>query len=555
MIAELSIQHLVLAEEVELQLDAGLVALTGETGAGKSLIGQALDLVTGGRAQSGMVRRGEETARIDLALEFTGPQREAIDAELAELGLPATESGRVVVRRELKAAGGTRAWVGGAAVSLRTLTALWKHRLRRIDQGATTIFGSPAGRLHLLDRALKDQRLLSQMADHANAWRLAKTQLDELTEQLERQQDQRDLMRHWVDELSEFAPEEGEFDALIEQRRHARETKSLRAALQRAETIIGSDRGMLSGMNELRSIALQTQESEPLHELLSRADQAIDGYLRHLQLCTADLAMIDEDAIQERLFRWRDLARKHRCQEAELCDYFERLQLELAQLDAPETALASARSAAQAALSTARRTAQKLSAARKRAAQAVLKRLGEFLPELGFQGAELRFELTQRAEPSALGWDELQILLQANPGEGYTPIQSGASGGEKARILLALDCSLPRTDALNTVFYDEVDAGMGGLAAAAVARLLRQQSQDVQVLVVTHQASVAAAAHQHLRVHKHTTKGRTHLQIDDLNGAEREREVVRMTSGDVAVDAAQVVARALLDEGGERATV
>lgn len=249
------------------------------------------------------------------------------------------------------------------------------------------------------------------------------------------------------------------------------------------------------------------------------------------------------------------MARKHRCQEAELCDYFERLQLELAQLDAPETALASARSAAQAALSTARRTAQKLSAARKRAAQAVLKRLGEFLPELGFQGAELRFELMQRAEPSALGWDELQILLQANPGEGYTPIQSGASGGEKARILLALDCSLPRTDALNTVFYDEVDAGMGGLAAAAVARLLRQQSQDVQVLVVTHQASVAAAAHQHLRVHKHTTKGRTHLQIDDLNGAEREREVVRMTSGDVAVDAAQVVARALLDEGGERATV
>ena len=108
MIAELSIQHLVLAEEVELQLGAGLVALTGETGAGKSLIGQALDLVTGGRAQSGMVRRGEETARIDLALEFTGPQREAIDVELAELGLPATESGRAVVRRELKAAGGTR---------------------------------------------------------------------------------------------------------------------------------------------------------------------------------------------------------------------------------------------------------------------------------------------------------------------------------------------------------------------------------------------------------------------------------------------------------------
>ena len=138
----------------------------------------------------------------------------------------------------------------------------------------------------------------------------------------------------------------------------------------------------------------------------------------------------------------------------------------------------------------------------------MLKRLGEFLPELGFQGAELRFELTQRAEPSALGWDELQILLQANPGEGYTPIQSGASGGEKARILLALDCSLPRTDALNTVFYDEVDAGMGGLAAAAVAPAAATKPGCPSPRGDA-SASVAAAAHQHLRAHKHTTRPNT----------------------------------------------
>ena len=146
-------------------------------------------------------------------------------------------------------------------------------------------------------------------------------------------------------------------------------------------------------------------------------------------------------------------------------------------------------------------------------------------------------------------------MLQANPGEGFAPVQDGASGGEKARILLALDCSLPRTDYLTTIFYDEVDAGMGGKTAAAVARLLAQQSHHLQVLVVTHQAAVAAAAEQHIQVTKSTKNGRTQLQTADLQGSEREDELVRMTSGDVAVEAAQVVARALIDESTNHATV
>ena len=282
MIAELSIQNLVLADQIELQFKPGLVVLTGETGAGKSLIGQALYLATGGRAKSGLVRRGQDHARVDLVLQFDNTEQQAVDQELQALGLPQSESGRVIVRREIKASGGTRSWVGGAPVSLRSLSSLWKQRLARIDQGAATILESGSGRLELLDRALDDNSLLQKMADEAKKWQDAQAHQRALQEQLEHQKDQREMMRHWVDELAEFAPEPDEFDELIEQRRVVRNQRQQKASLQRAEAIIGGDRGILSGLNELRSIAARSEESEQFYDFVAQADQAVDSFLRVL---------------------------------------------------------------------------------------------------------------------------------------------------------------------------------------------------------------------------------------------------------------------------------
>lgn len=555
MIAELSIQNLVLADRIELQFKPGLVVLTGETGAGKSLIGQALYLATGGRAKSGLVRRDQNHARIDLVLQFSGAEQRIVDEELKELGLPQSESGRIIVRREIKASGGTRSWVGGVPVSLRSLSSLWKQRLARIDQGAATILESSSGRLALLDRALDDSALLKRMADAAKQWQTAQAHQKQLQEQLEHQKDQRDLIRHWVDELAEFDPQPDEFDELVEQRRIVRNQRQQKASLQRAETIIGSDRGILSGLNELRSIAARSEQAEQFYDLVAQADQAIDNFLRILQDQASGLLKIDEDALQDRLFRWRDLARKHRCNDTDLATHYQTLVADLEQLDNPETALKQAELETQKTRAHAEKVAQQLSRARKKAARETSKKLSQTLPDLGFKGAEIKLDIHRKLELSPTGWDQFEIMLQANPGEGFAPVQDGASGGEKARILLALDCSLPRTDYLTTIFYDEVDAGMGGKTAAAVARLLAQQSHHLQVLVVTHQAAVAAAAEQHIQVTKSTKNGRTQLQTADLQGSEREDELVRMTSGDVAVEAAQVVARALIDESTNHATV
>jgi DNA repair protein RecN (Recombination protein N) len=555
MIAELSIENLVLADRIELLFKPGLVVLTGETGAGKSLIGQALYLATGGRAKSGLVRRGQDHARVDLVLQFDGAEQQIIDQELKLLGLPQSESGRIIVRREIKASGGTRSWVGGVPVSLRSLSSLWKQRLARIDQGAAAVLESSSGRLALLDRSLNDAALLQKMADAAKKWQDAQAHQKELQDQLEHQKDQREMIRHWVDELAQFDPQPDEFDELIEQRRIVRNQRQQKASLQRAETIIGSDRGILSGLNELRSIAARSEKSEQFYEFIAQADQAVDSFLRVLQNQTSDLLKIDEEALQDRLFRWRDLARKHRCNDTDLATHYQTLVADLEQLDNPETALKLAEIATQKTRAQAEKVAHQLTRARQKSAQEITKKLSKILPDLGFKGAEIQLDINRKSQLNSTGWDQFDILLQANPGEGFSPVQEGASGGEKARILLALDCSLPRTDYLTTIFYDEVDAGMGGKTAAAVARLLAQQSQHLQVLVVTHQAAVAAAAKQHIQVTKSTQNGRTQLQTCDLQGIDREDELVRMTSGDVAIEAAQVVARALIDESTNHATV
>jgi DNA repair protein RecN (Recombination protein N) len=553
MIAELSINNLVLADRLQLQLHHGLVALTGETGAGKSLVGQALGLACGGRTKAGLVRRGEDSARVEMALEFDGNARGAVDEELKSFGLPLSEEGRVVLRRELTNDGKSRSWINGVAVSLRTLSSLWSERLRRIDQGAAAQLALPDKRLALIDRALPASNRLKEMAKAAMVWRRAADRLAELKEELQRNQDQRELLRHWCQEMESFAPEEGEWDELVATRKKAREQREQRAALLRAERVIGGDRGMLQALNELRRIAISSPNPDPLHDWAAKADHGIDNFLRCLQDQASDLIEVDLDSLQERLFRWRDLARKHRCNEVELPAHLVQIQAQLARLDAPEDALKAAQSLAASSRTAAETLAQALSEARGKAAAKLERKLNKLLPELGFSGAAIEIEIKRAEGLTRLGWDRAEFHFQANPGEGFAPLEKSASGGEKARLLLALDCSLPRRDLLTSVFYDEIDAGMGGRAAQAVAKLLQSQGKQVQVLVVSHQAAVAATAEQHICVTKSTVKGRTFLSLNSLTGKAREAELARMTSGDVAPDAAAEVARALLDEGQSHA--
>ena len=234
MIRQLTLNRFVLAEQVRLTLDQGLIALTGETGAGKSLMGQALTLVGGGRANASLVRRGEDKARVDLVLEFNPKRATEVDQTLEDLGLPTTESGQLIVRRDLCTEGKSRAWVNGASVSLRTLKNLFQGRIHHIDQGAASDLESADKRLALLDRALASTRPKDRMAGAALAWRQAQQRLDDLKQQLADNQDHLELIRHWVHELDELSPEEGEWDTLVEQRRILRDQRDQKAGLARA---------------------------------------------------------------------------------------------------------------------------------------------------------------------------------------------------------------------------------------------------------------------------------------------------------------------------------
>ena len=393
------------------------------------------------------------------------------------------------------------------------------------------------------------------MAGAALAWRQAQQRLDDLKQQLADNQDHLELIRHWVHELDELSPEEGEWDTLVEQRRILRDQRDQKAGLARAERLITGAGGFLEHVVELRRIATASDSADALHALTHVADDALDEFLKTLQSELSGTQNINEDELNDRMFRWRDLARKNRCSEHELSQRHKALKTELETLNAPEEALGKAEAEAASCRAEAEACAQRLTEVRTQAAQRLEKKMNKLLPKLGFMGATLRVEIRRADRLSTTGWDRMDLMLEANPGEGFGPVHAQASGGEKARLLLALDCSLPRRDHLCTVFYDEIDAGMGGRAAQAVARLLQKQSEGLQVLVVTHQAAVAAAAHQQFRLQKARQGRRTVLDVKELKATEREAELARMTSGDAAPQAATAVARALLEEGQTRGPV
>jgi DNA repair protein RecN (Recombination protein N) len=545
---QLSIRDVVLIDRLELEFEPGLGVLTGETGAGKSILLDSLGLALGVRADTGLVRQGQ--AQASVAAEFELPAGHSAFALLAEQGIEPEPGEPLLVRRSLKADGGSRAFAGGAGVPASLL--------RDIANGLVEIHGQHDDR-GLLNprghRALLDLYGRIDTAPVAKTWaevERLEQELRQAREAAEAAERDRDWLEHAAREIAEMAPEPGEATSLAEQRAAMQAGAKAEEALAGLDELLGGSDGALA---QLRAAARRIERGAADHPLLAEAlaslDRAlIEGHEAEDKIARAieALAFSPErlEAVEARLFDIRGLARKHRVEPDALAALGEELTAKLALIEAGgeriaalEVELVEARARYdQSAIEL--RTTRQESAARLNEAVA-----GELHP-LKLDAAKFRTALSD-ADPGPSGIDRVEFEVSTNPGAPFGPLTRIASGGELSRFILALKVALAEAGTAQTMIFDEIDRGVGGAVASAIGERLARLAQKSQLLVVTHSPQVAARAAHHYRIEKAHEDGVTRTTVRKLTPDERREEIARMLSGAAITDEARAQAARLLE--------
>ena len=584
MLTTLSIRDFVLIDQLNLELGMGLTTLTGETGAGKSILLDALGVCIGLRASPDMVRRGARQASITAV--FDVPDRHPVFHELRELGLQIDDS-ELVLRRLIQADGRSRAFVNDEPTSAGTLRRLGETMVE--IQGQFDLHGllSPAHHRSVLDAFAGHGNLLSAVQRSHEALQAAEAELERAREDLAQAQREESYLRHATEELEELAPEVGEVARLEARRGLLANMAGVQEAVeQAAHALYGGGAGSGGGGNAdggggdtsgegadarlnqaYRALERASERGggEALQPALAAVDRAaveVNEALAQLQAVEqaleADPAALAQ--VEDRLFRYRELARKHNGTPDDLAPLLDRFRRGLEALDDSSAHM----EALEAALARARaqydEAAQRLSASRHEAALRLDQTVMGELPVLKLEHARFRTEIVTDAEGrSALGADAVTFTAATNAGAAFTGIQKTASGGELSRFLLALKVALANDNPLPTLVFDEVDAGVGGATAEAVGRRLQKLARRVQVLVITHSPQVAAKGAHHLRVSKSDTAARDGgaggmsdsspnmtTDVRPLSADERRLEIARMVAGDSLTPEAEAAAQALL---------
>ena len=540
----LALRDFVIVSELELELASGFSVLTGETGAGKSILIDALQLVTGGRADVGAVREG--ASRTDVSAEFDTST--AIDAWLDEAGFGA--NGSLLLRRTVDTQGKSRAWINGSAATATQLRELGEQLLDIHGQHAWQSLTRPDAVRSLLDAyAGLDTATMTQLWQ---GWRQAQSALTQAQEAQATLQTERERLAWQIGELDKLAPGADEWVELNTE--HGR--------LSNAQALLDAANGAVQSLDEEEHSAVQTlhracqllqqqEQVEPVFKglaevLASSLAQVEDtvhslrAYLRRTELDPQRLAELDE-----RLSLWMSLARRYRRDPSELPALLTQWQQELKQLDAAAD-LAALEAAEQRAQRAYQQEARRISQARAKAAPRLARAITQAMQGLGMQGGQFEVALTTAAQAMQHGLEDVGFLVAGHAGSTPRPVNKVASGGELSRMALAIAVTTSQLGTAQTLIFDEVDAGVGGAVAETVGRLMQQLGQDRQVLAVTHLPQVAACADHHLVVAKQLTGGATRSSVSPVQGEKRVGEVARMLGGERLSDTTLAHAREML---------
>lgn len=548
MLRQLAIHNVVLVERLELEFEPGLGVLTGETGAGKSILLDALGLALGSRADAGLVRTGQDTASVTAELELRPghPAHGALAEQ--EIGVEAGEP--LIIRRTLKSDGGSRAFVGGTSVPAGLL--------REVGSLAIEIHGQQDDRGLLNSRghrALLDLFGKLDARKVAEAWAEVtriESELGQARAVAAAAERDREWLEHASGEIEALAPEPGEETRLAEER------ATMQAGLKAGESLTGLDEllgGSEGALALLRQAARRIERGAADHPLLAEAlaslDRAVieageaeDRIARAADALASDPARLEQ--AEARLFDIRALARKHRVEPDALAVLGCQMREQLAAIDAGGERIAELDRQLVAAREVYTSAADALNRERHDAAARLDAAVASELAPLKLDAARFRTSIGA-SEPGPVGTDRVEFEVSTNPGAPFGPLTRIASGGEMSRFILALKVALAEAGTAGTMIFDEIDRGVGGAVASAIGERLARLAETSQVLVVTHSPQVAARASHHYRIEKSHGPDGTRTHVRKLSAEERREEIARMLSGAWVTEEARAQASRLLD--------
>jgi DNA repair protein RecN (Recombination protein N) len=549
MLTALSIRDVVLIEALDLEFEHGLGVLTGETGAGKSILLDALGLALGARGESSLVRQG--AAQASVAATFDPPP--GIAAVLEENGLEIDPGEPVIIRRIVKADGGSRAFINDQPASAALLRELGTHLVEIHGQHDDRGLLNPRGHRALLDAFARAD--VSATATAHKAWRAAQEALAAARAEQEEAERDREWLEHAVAELRVLAPEPGEEETLAERRANMQRGEKIAGDLQSvADLLDGSDGGLAKLRQAARILDRIGGDHPALAEALESIDRAInDGSEAQDKIDrAADALAFDPNALEAdeaRLFELRGVARKHRVQPDDLAALADELSGRLERVESGGAGIARLEMAVEEAHRGYAEAAQALSRQRSDAATRLDLAVAAELAPLKLDAARFRTAVEQLDESQwgAAGMDRVEFLVSTNPGAPFAPLAKIASGGELSRFILALKVALAEEGGAGTLIFDEVDRGVGGAVASAIGERLARLAGGAQVLVVTHSPQVAARGVRHLLIAKSHDGFVTRTGVTPLDAVERREEIARMLSGAQITDEARAQAERLLE--------
>ena len=535
MLTNLYIENIAVIEKTSVDLDKGLNVLTGETGAGKSIIIDSINAVLGSRTSRDLIRNGCENAFVSA--EFTQPSERAVQA-LAEFGFE-PEDGAFILQRELKLNGSGKCRINGRPATAAVLRAAAVYLINIHGQHESYELMSPELHINYIDKLADDEKELAEYREAFGRYKALRAELDRSQYDEAERERRLDLLRYQTEELENAGMYVGEYEDLTEQRSRIENKERIAAAFSEAKELLnggddtdGAIQALEHASASLDGIAGVYADVAPLNERLNNAVYELEDILNEIAGMSDDA---DSDAesleeIEDRLDLIRRLGRKYGNTIEEMLDFLEKARAELEKLESYEENREALENDCKNAYDTAKRLAVGLSELRSATAKKFSAEVKREMSYLDMPNVELVVRQTSR-ELDNNGCDDIEILISTNPGEEPKPVAKIASGGELSRMMLAIKNVLADKDDIDTLIFDEVDTGISGSAAQKVGLKLKEVSRSRQVICVTHQAQIAALADNHYKIAKTVSGGKTYTSVSPLDHEGRRNELARIIGG------------------------
>lgn len=555
MLKTLSIRNVVLIDSLDIDFSKGLTVLSGETGAGKSILLDSLGLLLGNRSEASLVRTGTDKLSVTGVFSVSGNNKIYELAKTYDLDIDTNED--IIIKRSITADGRGKIMFNDQLITLKLLRELSRNLIEIHGQHDNQGLLNSATHCHILDEYGQDEKELQAVQKAFNAYKEASQALKNKQEALTKAREDEENLRHWVDELNKLAPQKGEETTLRTRRSELMNAEKIIEKLNAAYSYLNGSNSVLEQITKAQNAIARANEIVnnkyvDIEQNLETALYSLNDAVESIEADSADISLNQNelDDIETRLFALRDVAKKHQTEIDLLPEKQEELTEMLQNLQKGEDSLQELKKKVESLRNNYTQMAEKLSKERHKAAAKLDKSIMKELPPLKMEKAVFKTSISKKDENqwSENGWDSVSFEVSTNPNTPMGALNKIASGGELSRFMLALKVNLAQTSSQETLIFDEIDTGIGGATAEAVGERLARLAENVQVMVVTHSPQVAAFSNEHYKVEKITENNITTTQLQKLDSKGKVEEIARMLAGEKITKEARAAAEVLVNK-------